>query len=95
MIILSVHPAFWIGLIMLMVTPCTDWYLAFTGIAKGNIALSTAILPMNLILQVLLLPVYLLLFAGVVKTLEISVLIESVLLVLILPFTSQLNNLSI
>jgi hypothetical protein len=30
---------------MLMVTPCTDWYLIFTGIAKGNVALSTAILP--------------------------------------------------
>ncbi len=47
---------------MLMVTPCTDWYLIFTEIAKGNVALSTAILPVNLILQVLLLPIYLFLF---------------------------------
>src|SRR5699024_6683876 len=68
------------------VTPCTDWYLAFTGIAKGNVALSAAILPLNLILQVLLLPIYLFLFAGVMETVEMSVLFESILLVLLLPF---------
>src|SRR5690625_1571632 len=85
-VFLSDHPALWIGFIMLMVTPCTDWYLAFTGIAKGNVALSAAILPLNLILQVLLLPIYLLLFAGVMETVEMSVLFESILLVLLLPF---------
>src|SRR5690625_2949422 len=85
-VFLSDHPALWIGFIMLMVTPCTDWYLAFTGIAKGNVALSTAILPLNLILQVLLLPIYLLLFAGVMETVKISVLLESIVLVLLLPF---------
>src|SRR5699024_10661824 len=44
-IFLSGYPALWIGFIMLMVTPCTDWYLAFTGIAKGNVSLSTSVLP--------------------------------------------------
>ncbi|MBS4209541.1 arsenic resistance protein [Bacillus sp. FJAT-50079] len=85
-VFLSDHPALWIGFIMLMVTPCTDWYLAFTGIAKGNVALSTAILPLNLILQVLLLPIYLLIFAGMMETVKLSVLFESILLVLVLPF---------
>ena len=28
------HPELLIGYIMLMVTPCTDWYLIFTGISK-------------------------------------------------------------
>jgi len=28
-IFLSNQPALWIGFIMLMVTPCTDWYLVF------------------------------------------------------------------
>ncbi len=83
---LSNHPALWIGFIMLMVTPCTDWYLVFTGIAKGNVPMSASILPVNLILQVLLLPLYLFLFAGVMETVQMSVLIESVLLVLALPF---------
>lgn len=48
---LDSHPALWVGFLMLMVTPCTDWYLVFTGIAKGNLALSTALLPVNLVLQ--------------------------------------------
>ncbi|KUP04267.1 arsenic resistance protein [Bacillus coahuilensis p1.1.43] len=78
-------PALYIGFIMLMVTPCTDWYLIFTGIARGNVALSTAILPLNLILQVILLPVYLLIFGGTTGVIELSFLLESVLLVLFIP----------
>ncbi|RXT03901.1 arsenic resistance protein [Ammoniphilus sp. CFH 90114] len=84
-IFLAEHPALWIGFIMLMVTPCTDWYLIFTGMARGNVALSTTILPLNLILQVLLLPLYLLLFGGAKGTIEISFLVECVLIVLIIP----------
>lgn len=80
------HPALWIGFIMLMVTPCTDWYLAFTGIAKGNIALSASILPINLILQVILLPVYLFLFAGTIETIPVKTLLESIGIVLVIPF---------
>lgn len=49
---------------MLMVTPCTDWYLIFTSISKGNVALGASILPLNFILQLLLLPVYIFLIAG-------------------------------
>jgi len=86
-IFLSGYPALWIGFIMLMVTPCTDWYLAFTGIAKGNVSLSTSVLPINLILQVVFLPIYLLLFAGTIETIPISMLIESILIVLFIPFT--------
>lgn len=59
-VFLSDLPDLWVGLLMLMVTPCTDWYLVFTGIAGGNVVLATALLPVNLVLQVLLLPVYLL-----------------------------------
>lgn len=91
-IFLSDYPALWIGFIMLMVTPCTDWYLAFTGIAKGNVSLSTSVLPINLILQVVLLPVYLLLFAGTIETIPISTLIESILIVLVIPFVLAYLN---
>jgi ACR3 family arsenite efflux pump ArsB len=83
-------PALWIGFIMLMVTPCTDWYLLFTGIARGNVPLSASILPMNLILQLLLLPFYLLIFAGTIATIDTGLLIESVLLVLFVPFAMSL-----
>lgn len=86
-IFLADHPALWIGFIMFMVTPCTDWYLMFTGIAKGNVALSTSILPINLILQVLLLPIYLLIFAGTIEAIPLATLMESIVIVLVIPFT--------
>ncbi|WP_207226836.1 arsenic resistance protein [Cecembia calidifontis] len=76
----------WIGFVMLMVTPCTDWYLIFTGTAKGNTPLSASVLPLNLILQVILLPIYLLLFFGKTGTVDSAVLFESILLVLLVPF---------
>lgn len=85
LLFLSDNPALYIGFIMLMVTPCTDWYLIFTGMAKGNVALSTAILPLNLILQVILLPIYLLIFGGTTGVLEFSFLLESILIALFLP----------
>ncbi|MDQ0208753.1 arsenic resistance protein [Alkalicoccobacillus murimartini] len=85
-VFLSDHPALWIGFVMLMVTPCTDWYLIFTSIAKGNVALAASVLPINLILQMLLLPVYLWIFAGTSGTISLSTIGESVLLVFILPF---------
>jgi arsenite transporter len=84
--LLSEYPYLWIGFIMLMVTPCTDWYLVFTQIAKGNVALSTAILPINLILQLILLPLYLLLFSGISGSIDPSGLWESILVVLVIPF---------
>ncbi|SDI66917.1 arsenic resistance protein [Alteribacillus bidgolensis] len=82
---LSDHPALAIGFIMLMVTPCTDWYLIFTGIAKGNTPLSASILPINLLLQLLLLPFYLFVFSGTAGFVDFSILAESILLVLLLP----------
>lgn len=77
---LSDIPSIYIGFIMLMVTPCTDWYLIFTGIAKGNVALSTAMLQLNLNLQIILLPIYLLLFGGTTGVVELSFLVESILM---------------
>ncbi|MFC1464155.1 MAG: arsenic resistance protein [Candidatus Brachytrichaceae bacterium NZ_4S206] len=83
-------PALWIGLIMLLVTPCTDWYLVFTGIARGNLPLSTALLPVNLTLQLVLLPVYLLVLVGAVISLDAWRIVESVALVLLLPLATAI-----
>lgn len=79
-------PSVWLGFIMLMVTPCTDWYLVFTGISKGNTALSTAILPLNLILQLILLPVYLFILGGTLVNIDLYVLFKGIILVLAIPY---------
>lgn len=80
------YPYLWIGFIMLMVTPCTDWYLIFTQVAKGNVALSTVVLPINLILQLILLPLYLFLFSGISGSIDPAGLWERILVGLVIPF---------
>jgi ACR3 family arsenite efflux pump ArsB len=84
-IFLRDNPDLWVGLIMLMVTPCTDWYIIFTSIAKGDVTLATAILPLNLLLQIILLPIYLIIFAGEMVNINAVFLLESVVLVLVVP----------
>lgn len=75
-----------IGFFMLLATPCTDWYLVFTGLARGNTALAAAILPLNLLLQLLLLPAYLLIFYGSGAGIGGAEIAGSILLVLAVPF---------
>ncbi|WP_317856067.1 arsenic resistance protein [Chakrabartyella piscis] len=79
-----------IGLLMLLVTPCTDWYLVFTGLAKGNVELNISILPINLILQIVLMPVYLFVFLGSEIQMEVSHLLQSIVFVLLIPFVFAL-----
>jgi ACR3 family arsenite efflux pump ArsB len=54
--------------------------------AKGDVCLGLALLPTNLILQVILIPVYLFLFAGLIVPFQISALIETLLVFIALPF---------
>lgn len=84
-IFLNNSPELLIGFIMLMVTPCTDWYLVFTGVAKGNVALGSSILPLNLILQLLLLPLYIVLLGGTSITIDIVSLGKGVIFSLMIP----------
>ncbi|GAA0071186.1 bile acid:sodium symporter [Clostridium sardiniense] len=74
-----------IGFVMLTVTPCTDWYLIFTEIAKGNTALGASLLPLNFILQIVLLPLYVLLICGTSIKFNSIELISSTIITLIIP----------
>ena len=76
-----------IGFFMLILTPCTDWYLIFTKMAKGDVKLSLSILPINLILQLILLPVYLIIFFTTQNTIDYLQLAYSMLIVIVIPFT--------
>lgn len=75
-----------IGFFMLILTPCTDWYLVFTKIAKGDVKLSLSILPINLILQIILLPIYLVIFFSSGNTMDYTQLAYSILIVIVIPF---------
>ena len=78
-----------IGFFMLILTPCTDWYLVFTKLAKGNLTLSLSILPINLILQIVLLPIYLILFFSNGISLDYPQLAYSLLIVIVIPFIAS------
>ena len=75
-----------IGFFMLILTPCTDWYLVFTKMAKGDLSLSLSILPINLVLQILLLPVFLVLFFSSGNTIDYAQLTYSLIIVIVIPF---------
>ncbi|WP_022872147.1 arsenic resistance protein [Nesterenkonia alba] len=83
--LLSDEPDLRIGLLLLLVTPCTDWYLVFTALAKGHTGIAAALLPVNLVLQLLLLPVYVLLLGGEAAGVGVATLFETVVLVLVAP----------
>lgn len=53
------HPDLRLGLILFLVTPCIGWYLLFSELAGGDASLGLSILGVNIVLQVLLLPLYL------------------------------------
>ena len=78
-----------VGFFMLILTPCTDWYLVFTKLAKGDLTLSLSILPINLILQIVLLPIYLIIFFSNGISLDYNQLAYSLLIVIIIPFIAS------
>lgn len=80
------EPALWVGLVLVLVTPCTDWYLVFTSLSRGDVPLNLALLPWNLVLQLVLLPFYLYLFAQTLVPVELAVVGRSVLYFVVIPF---------
>jgi arsenite transporter len=84
-LLLSGHPDLRLGLVMLLVTPCTDWYLVFTGTARGNVALAASLLPPNLILQLVLLPLFVIALTGTAADIPLGDLTTSVAIVLGVP----------
>ncbi|MBN4047417.1 arsenic resistance protein [Acidimicrobiaceae bacterium AH-315-P05] len=84
-VFLQDHPELRVGLILFLVTPCIGWYLIFTELAGGDIGLGVSLLGINLVLQVVLLPFYLLLFAGEASGVDLGSIVSSVGLFLVLP----------
>ncbi|MCX8134305.1 MAG: arsenic resistance protein [Roseococcus sp.] len=57
-------PAIRLGVLLVLLLPCTDWSITFTHLARGNTAGLIAAVPLLLLAQMLLLPAYLWLFLG-------------------------------
>ena len=87
-LLLRDHPDLWAGVILYTLTPCIGWYLIFIDLAKGNMDWGLAMLPIDIVLQILLLPVYLWLLIGKVVPIDMIDLIRSVAVFLALPFAA-------
>lgn len=85
-IFLNSTPLIFVGFILYVVNPCTDWFLVFTGMAKGDVPLGLALLPVNLLLQILLIPLYLWLFAGETVPFQIGAFFETAIVFILIPF---------
>lgn len=66
------QPALFAGLLLYLLFPCTDWFLAFTRIANGDVILGSILIPINLVSQLLLFPVYLAVFIGLQTNFNLS-----------------------
>ena len=57
-------PAVRLGVLLVLLVPCTDWFITFSQLGGGDVPRAIAVTPVNLLLQLLLLPVYLWLMLG-------------------------------
>ncbi|GAB3526868.1 arsenic resistance protein [Arthrobacter monumenti] len=76
-----------IGVLMVLLTPCIDYVIVFSGLAGGSSDRLLAAAPLLMLTQMLLLPVYLLVFAGpgLVSAIEPGPFIEALVLLIIVP----------
>lgn len=57
-------PVILLGVYLVLLAPCTDWFVSFTLLGKGDARLAIAATPVLLLSQMLLLPAWLGLFLG-------------------------------
>jgi ACR3 family arsenite transporter len=58
------NPEVRLGILMVLLVPCTDWFMTFTQLGGGDTKRAVAFSPISLLLQIVLLPVYLWIFFG-------------------------------
>jgi arsenite transporter len=62
--LLPPDPAIRLGVFLVLLVPCTDWFVTFTHLGRGNTRLAVAVVPVQLAIQFALLPLYLWVFLG-------------------------------
>jgi ACR3 family arsenite efflux pump ArsB len=87
---LSGKPLLYTGLLIYFIAPCSDWFLGFTKLAKGNTSLGSILIPINLISQLLLYPVFLGLFEAKELGFDMAGLAGTLWQWFLLPFVSAI-----
>ncbi len=63
-VLLPDQPAIRLGVLLVLLVPCTDWFITFVQLGRGDTHRAIAVTPINLLVQIALLPLYLWLFMG-------------------------------
>ncbi|MCD2440814.1 bile acid:sodium symporter [Agromyces sp. SYSU K20354] len=76
-----------IGVLLVLLTPCVDYVIVFTGLAGGARARLLAATPLLMLLQIVLLPAYLWLFASGdgVEGIDVGPFVEAFVFLIALP----------
>ncbi len=79
-----------VGVLFALLTPCVDYVIVFTGIAGGAKDRLLAAAPILMLGQMLLLPLYLLLFVGpeFVEAIDLAPFVEAFVLLIVLPLVA-------
>jgi predicted Na+-dependent transporter len=78
-----------LGVLLVLLTPCVDYVIVFCGLAGGAAHRLLAATPLLLILQMLLLPAFLVLFMGqdLADVVEIGPFVEAFIVLIVIPLT--------
>lgn len=76
-----------IGVMLVLLTPCVDYVIVFTRLARGSWSKILAATPILMLLQIVFLPVYLTLFgsAKIIDTIQWGPFVEAFLLLIVIP----------
>ncbi|MGW0504078.1 arsenic resistance protein [Micromonospora sp. NPDC003241] len=79
-----------LGVLLVLLTPCIDYVIVFTGLAGGAHARLLAAAPLLMAVQMLLLPAYLYLFAGsdVLAVVDVAPFVEAFLVLIVVPLAA-------
>ncbi|MBD8585282.1 arsenic resistance protein [Frigoribacterium sp. CFBP 13729] len=86
----AAEPALLFGVLLVLLTPCIDYVIVFAGLAGGASERLLAAAPLLMLAQILLLPLYLLLFIGPegVAVVEVGPFARAFLLLIVVPLTA-------
>lgn len=79
-----------LGVLFVLLTPCIDYVIVFTGLAGGARAKLLAATPLLMLAQILLLPIYLFLFVGedVLNVIDVGPFVEAFFLLIVIPLAA-------
>lgn len=82
---LPAEPALRLGVLLVLLVPCTDWFITFSQLGGGNVPRAIAVTPISLLLHLLLLPLYLWFMSGTTMAALTLAEVWPALLVVLLP----------